>query len=73
MFSSPVELSSEAASYRLYCLDGNGGIHLADWVEADTDGEAIAQARQIEHGSRKCEVWQRNRLVATLNAQDLAD
>src|SRR4029078_3009309 len=27
--------------YRLYCLDGEGRISLADWIEADTDDEAI--------------------------------
>jgi hypothetical protein len=61
------------AEYRLYCLDGAGRISLAEWIDADTDEEAIAKARKIEHGAIKCEVWQRNRLVARLSAQDLAD
>jgi hypothetical protein len=61
------------AEYRLYCLDGAGRISLAEWIDADSDQEAIAKARQIEHGAIKCEVWQRNRLVARLSAQDLAD
>ena len=60
------------ADYRLYCLDGGGRINLADWIEADSDEEAIAHARRLEHGAAKCEVWQRNRLVATLDARDLA-
>ena len=58
--------------YRLYCLDGRGGIDFADWIEADTDEMAIAAARQIEQGAQKVEIWQRNRLVATLDAQALS-
>lgn len=60
-------------SYRLYCLDGAGRISLADWIEADDDEKAIASARKIEHGALKCEIWQGDRLVAKLNAHDLAD
>jgi hypothetical protein len=58
--------------YRLYCLDGAGRISLADWIEAETDEEAIETARNMQRGARKCEVWQRRRLVKTLNAQDLS-
>ena len=58
--------------YRLYCLDGEGRISLADWIEAETDEEAIEKARTMQHGARKCEIWQRRRLVKTLNAQDLS-
>jgi len=59
-------------SYRLYCLDGAGRISLADWIEADTDEEAVATARKLEHGALKCEVWDGNRLVAKLDSHDLA-
>jgi hypothetical protein len=55
------------ASYRLYCLDGAGRISLADWIEADSDDHAIAQARVIKRGAQKCEVWQLNRLVARID------
>ncbi|MFL6842177.1 MAG: hypothetical protein ACJ8D2_07010 [Sphingomicrobium sp.] len=58
--------------YRLDCLDGEGRISLADWIEAETDEEAIERARTMQHGARKCEIWQRRRLVKTLNAQDLS-
>jgi len=60
-------------SYRLYCLDGAGRISLADWIEAASDDEAVATARTMEHGARKCEVWQGDRLVAKLDSHDLAD
>lgn len=61
------------AEYRLYCLDGAGRISMAEWIEAESDEEAIARARNIEHGALKCEVWERNRLIARLGVQDLAD
>ena len=59
--------------YRLYCLDGAGKISLAADLEAEDDAEAIAIAREKHRHARKCEIWQRNRLVATLDARDLAD
>ena len=59
--------------YRLYCLNDAGSISLAVEIQAGSDEEAVAKARQIEHGGIKCEVWQGKRLVATLNARDLAD
>lgn len=59
------------ANYRLYRLDGTGRISLADWVEADTDEQAIEKARQIDHGALKCEVWRRKRLVKTLTVEEL--
>ncbi len=59
--------------YRLYCLDGAGAIALADWIDASTDEEATAKAREVKHGAAKCEVWHGTRLVAVLDAHDLAD
>ena len=58
--------------YRLYCLDGLGKIALAEALDAPSDEEAIAQARTLRPDARKLEVWQHNRLVATLGADDLA-
>ena len=58
--------------YRVYCLDGEGRISLADWIEAETDEEAIEAVRNMQHGARKCEIWERRRLVKTLDAQDLS-
>ena len=59
--------------YRIYSLESGGGIYLADWIQAASDEEAIAKARKIDHGRALCEVWCKNRLVATLKAGDLAD
>jgi hypothetical protein len=54
-------------SYRLYCLDGRGKITTAEWLDAASDEEALALARD----ARKpvpCEVWDRERLVGRVEA-----
>ena len=58
--------------YRLYCLSRGGGISLADWIEAESDEQAIERARLIQHGARKIEIWQRDRLVAAMEGEVLA-
>jgi hypothetical protein len=55
--------------YRLYCLDGDGHIGLADWIEADTDEEAVKKARELRPGAHRCEIWLKSKLVANLNHQ----
>ena len=60
------------ATYRLYCMDAAGKIGLADFIEAQDDDEAIRKARTLKAGGRKCEVWLGKRLVASLDAYDLA-
>ena len=56
------------ADYRLYCLDGDGHIGLADWVQAETHEEAIAKARELRPDAHKCEVWFKARLVAKISS-----
>jgi hypothetical protein len=48
-------------TYRLYRLDGAGKIMSADWIDAEGDQQAIAQAR--ERAAGRFELWQRNRLI----------
>ena len=60
-------------AYRLYCMDGEGHIHYAEPLEAADDQDAISKAHDLKMHAAKCEVWHRDRLVATLNAQHLAD
>jgi hypothetical protein len=55
------------ADYRLYCLDGDGHIALADWIHAESDEDAMEQARKLRPDAHRCEIWLENRLVATLN------
>ena len=55
------------SDYRIYCLDGAGHIGFADWIGAETDDEAISQARRLKADAIICEVWHKERLVARLN------
>jgi len=52
-------------TYRVYCYDGAGKLWVADWIEAATDEAAIAEARTMKVAV-KCEVWQRDRLVGSI-------
>jgi hypothetical protein len=56
------------ADYRLYSLDGDGRISLAEWIHADSDEQAITVARRMKRGALECEIWQKDRLVATIKA-----
>ena len=51
--------------YRLYCLDGAGKITSAEWLEAQSDEEAITIVRSLRK-AMTCEVWHRNRFVARI-------
>lgn len=59
-------------AYRFYCMDGDGNISLADWIEATDDEDAIGQARAKRSDAIKCEIWQKDRLVASLGKQGRA-
>lgn len=56
-------------TYRLYWLNGTGSIHLAEWLEAESDAEAISKAGEITPGARKRELWLKDRLVARVDNQ----
>lgn len=58
------------AAYRFYCLDGEGRITFAEWIDARDDVDAVRKARDLRLHAPKCEVWQGKRLVATLNARE---
>jgi hypothetical protein len=60
------------ADYRLYCLDGDGRISLAEWIQADSDEEAIGRARELHSRVLECEIWRNDRLVATIKGGELA-
>lgn len=53
------------AHYRLYCVDGAGAITRAQFIEANNDEDAIMIARSFKERV-KCELWLRDRLVATI-------
>ena len=56
----------------LYCMDGAGNIGLSETIEAVDDQAAIEQAQALKVDALKCEVWQGRRLVAALDAKELA-
>jgi hypothetical protein len=51
--------------YRLYCLNGDGGFTKAHDISAATDNDALERAQDMNLAV-KCELWQRGRLVATI-------
>ena len=53
-------------AYRLYFLDGAAKVASAEWIEAADDAAAIEVARE-KCASKRCEVLQRNRLVARIS------
>lgn len=58
-----------AGNYRLYCMNGDGYISQAEWIEAEDDDAALLRARELRPDAHKCEVWQKNRLVGQLNGE----
>jgi hypothetical protein len=60
------------SEYRLYCLDALGRISMAEWIDAENDQDAIQQAQLLKRDAMKCEVWIGSRLIARLDADDLA-
>ena len=61
-------MSAPQRTYRVYCYDAAHKIVTADFIEAASDDEAIAKAEAAGYGS-KCEIWDDQRLVASLAAQ----
>lgn len=55
-------------AYRYYCLDGVGHLHSAEWLDAASDEEAIAEVGE-RHPDGKCEIWQGRRLVAKITPE----
>jgi hypothetical protein len=43
-----------------------GKVASAEWIDAESDDDAIAAAEQMR-GGRMCELWQNSRLVARLD------
>ena len=51
-------------AYRLYRLDGAGKITSAEWLDSDSDDDAVRSARDLMDGAPSFELWDRERLVA---------
>jgi hypothetical protein len=51
--------------YRLYCLDGAGKITKAEEITARDDAEGLKIAKALKRHT-KCELWNRDRLIAKI-------
>jgi len=60
--------SPEKKAYRVYRYDAAHKAVTADFIDAASDEEAIAEAEAAGYGS-KCEIWDDKRLVASLAAE----
>jgi hypothetical protein len=52
-------------NYRYYRTDGVGRFHTAEWLEAESDLDAISQIEAM-HPHSSFEIWQGQRFVAKL-------
>lgn len=59
-------------NYTLFCLDKAGLDVASQWIEAASDDEAIALARNKARHAAKCELWLRNRLVLSFQCEPSA-
>ena len=57
-------------AFRVYFLDGVNRFTRAENIEAPSSEEAISRARELMGGAVKCEIWDRQRLVARVTADD---
>lgn len=55
--------------YRHYRLDGAGNIVSAEWLDAVDDADAVRKARELKIPT-DCELWDRNRFVARIEAAE---
>ena len=60
-------MSQDQPRYRVYSLDGVCKIVSAEWIDADSDEEAIAIVHRACHGTLY-ELWEGHRLVARIEA-----
>jgi hypothetical protein len=58
-------------TYRYYCLDTAGHLHSAEWFDADDDAHAVMIV-EAKHPGAKCEIWQAERLVASVPLEQLS-
>lgn len=61
-------MSASPRTYRIYCYDGAQKVVSADWLDATTDEDAIAEAHARGFGSQ-CEIWNGERMVAQLQSE----
>jgi hypothetical protein len=55
-------------NYRVYRLDRANHVLDVEWMTAASDEQAVAAARALKRAD-KCEIWQGERLVATIESE----
>lgn len=58
-------------TYRICCFDAARHTVTQDFIQASSDEEAVAKAEAAGFGT-KCEIWNGDRLVAQLEAEQAA-
>lgn len=58
-------------AYRIYHLDGAGRVDSAEWLEADDDASAVADAVKTVIKAVSAELWQGNRRLACFDQSGL--
>jgi len=54
------------SDYRLYCLNDDGKIKEASWIEAKSDDEALIMVRAKKLPT-ECELWLGNSLISRIS------
>ena len=59
------------AAYRVYQVSGTGQIERAQWIDADSDEDALRVAGALDD-CPLCEVWDRDRFIIGKVGRDTA-
>ena len=72
MISKPQDLrlvlGGKMATYRVYRLDGMGKVNAAEWIEAESDEEALRIASEHDY-CPPCEIWERDRFIGKVGRE----
>ena len=60
-------------AYRVYFLDAQNRFTRCEIVEATSDEEAMERARPLRKDAQQFEVWERDRLVATIGTDERSE
>ena len=60
-------MASPLKTYRIVCFDAALPLVSADFIDAESDEQAISLTEAADYGTR-CEIWDGDRLVAQLGA-----
>ena len=72
MLPLSIQVAERIIAYRLYHFDRDDRIIRGEWIEAQNDKDALAQAgsRKRPMLSTRCELWKRMRLVSAVECAE---